>query len=113
MIGRYHVSDKLGRVARIVLALGTSHGPMLSIAPEYWPDRVLADRANPKHFYQGKTYTFDEMAALRHGEGLDAQSSPEVRAERYARCQSAIAKLGDVFADACTGPARPSDPVGT
>jgi hypothetical protein len=72
---------------------------MLSVAPEYWPDRVLADRANPKHFYQGETYTFDEMAALRQGERLGAQASAEVRSERYARCQSAIAKLGDVFTE--------------
>jgi hypothetical protein len=91
------VSDKLGRVARIVLALGTSHGPMLSIAPEYWPDRVLADRANPRHFYQGKIYTFDEMAALRREENLGAQASAEIRAERYARCQRAIAQLGDLY----------------
>jgi hypothetical protein len=70
---------------------------MLSIAPEYWPDRVIADRANPKHFYQGKTYTFNEMSALRCDENLAAQASPEVRAERYFRCQRAIATLGDVY----------------
>lgn len=70
---------------------------MLSIAPEYWPDRVLADRANPKHFYNGKIYTFDQMAELRRGEHLGVQASPEVRRERHARCQSAIAKLADVY----------------
>jgi hypothetical protein len=70
---------------------------MLSIAPEYWPDRVLADRANPKHFYNGKTYTFDQMAELRRGENLGEQASPEIRQERHARCQRAIAKLGDVY----------------
>jgi hypothetical protein len=93
------VSGKLGRVARIVLGLGSSHGPMLSIAPEYWPDRVLADRANPKHFYQGKTYSFNELALLRCDEHLGTQASPEIRAERYYRCQRAIAKLGDVYAE--------------
>ena len=70
---------------------------MLSIAPEYWPDRVLADRANPQHFYNGKTYTFDQMAELRRGENLGEQASPEARRERHARCQRAIAKLGDVY----------------
>lgn len=70
---------------------------MLSIAPEYWPDRVLADRANPKHFYKGKTYTFDEMAELRRDEGLGAQASAQVRSERYARCQDALAQLGQVY----------------
>ncbi len=70
---------------------------MLSIASEYWPDRVLADRANPQHFYNGKTYTFDQMAALRREEKLDEQSSPEVREQRYQRCQRAIAQLGDLY----------------
>lgn len=84
-------------MARIVLGLGSSHGPMLSIAPEYWPDRVLADRANPRHFYNGKIYTFDQMTELRHGENPGQQASPEVRRERHARCQQAIAKLGDVY----------------
>ncbi len=97
MYGRYHVSAKLGRVARIVLGLGSSHGPMLSIAPEFWPDRVLADRANPRHYFQGKIYTFDEMAELRREERLSVQASAEVREQRYARCQRAIAALGDVY----------------
>src|SRR5580704_9154215 len=101
MLGRYHVwravFARLGRVARIHLGLGSSHGPMLSIAPEFWPDRVLADRANPRHFFQGKIYTFDQMAALRREERLGDQASAEVRAERYARCQRAIAELGGVY----------------
>jgi Catalytic LigB subunit of aromatic ring-opening dioxygenase len=84
-------------MARIVLGLATSHGPMLSIPAENWADRVLADRANPQHFYNGKTYTFDEMAALRKSENLTAQITPEVCAERHARCQRAIRQLGDLY----------------
>ena len=57
---------------------------MLSIAPEYWPDRVLADRANPKHFYNGETYTFEQMTELRRSEHLGDQASLEVR--RGAAC---------------------------
>jgi hypothetical protein len=86
-------------MARIVLGLGTSHGPMLSIPAENWADRVLADRANPQHFYNGKTYTFDEMAALRQSEKLTEQITPEVCAERHARCQRAIRQLGDLYAE--------------
>jgi hypothetical protein len=86
-------------MARIVLGLGTSHGPMLSIPAENWADRVLADRANPQHFYNGKTYTFDEIAALRKSEKLTEQITPEVCAERHARCQRAIRRLGDLYAE--------------
>src|SRR5262249_609108 len=55
----------ISHVARITLGLGTSHGPMLSVAPEIWPERVNADRVNPQHFYKAKTYRFDELVGLR------------------------------------------------
>ena len=84
-------------MARITLGLGTSHGPMLSIAPEIWPERVKADRANPQHFYQGKTYTFDELVVLRRGENLAEQCTPEVCRERHMRCRQAIGALAEIF----------------
>jgi hypothetical protein len=84
-------------VAQIILGLGTSHGPMLSIAPELWPERVKADRANPQHYYHGRTYTFDELLALRKAERLGEQCTPDVCRERHARCQQSISKLADVF----------------
>jgi 3-O-methylgallate 3,4-dioxygenase len=70
---------------------------MLSVHWEAWTERVPADRANPRHFYQGKVYTFDEMAELHRARGLAAQLTPEVFAERHARCQRAIRELGDIF----------------
>ena len=84
-------------MARIILGLGTSHGPMLSVAPEIWSERVKADRANPKHFFKGKTYTFDELVLLRRSENFAEQSLPEVCRERHQRCQRAIRGLGDIF----------------
>jgi hypothetical protein len=87
-------------VAKIVLGLGTSHGPMLSVPAKYWKDRVAADRTNPKHWYRGKTYTFDQMAELRRDENLAAQITDQVCEERHARCQAAIRKLGDLYFEA-------------
>ena len=58
---------------------------MLSIPPEVWPERVKFDRANPRHFFKGKTYTFDDLAALRKGERLAEQCTPEVCRQRPAR----------------------------
>lgn len=84
-------------MARITLGLGTSHGPMLSVGPEYWPERVPADKAHPKHPFRGKTYSFDELAALRKPELLDEKSSLESRKGRYTRCQKALAELGDIL----------------
>jgi 3-O-methylgallate 3,4-dioxygenase len=84
-------------MARIVLGLGTSHGVMLSIEPRYWAERVPFDRTNPQHFYQGKTYTFDQLVELRRGERLAEQITPEISQERGARCKRAIHRLGDCF----------------
>lgn len=84
-------------MARITLGLGTSHGPMLSIPWEFWGDRVSADRENPQHFFQGKTYTFDELVELQRPANLAAQIAPQVCAERHARCQTAITALADCF----------------
>src|SRR5262245_25300975 len=71
---------------------------MLSMPPEFWPERVKADRTNPRHFYRGKTFTFDELVALRRDEMLARQVTPEVFQQRYAQCQSAIQVLAEQFA---------------
>ena len=84
-------------MARITFGLGTSHGPMLSIPPEYWADRVSADRENPQHFFKGNTYTFEELVELQRPERLAGQIAPEVCRERHLRCQNAIGELGDFF----------------
>jgi 3-O-methylgallate 3,4-dioxygenase len=70
---------------------------MLSIPADVWPERVKFDRANPRHFFRGKTYTFDELVALRRPQHLAEQCTPEVCRERHARCQQAIRKLADIF----------------
>ena len=97
--GSRPTSVTLAYVARIVLGLGTSHGPMLSVPSQYWKDRVPADRANPRHYFRGKTYTFDQMTELRSAENLAAQITPEVMEERHARCQSALRQLGDLYCE--------------
>ena len=84
-------------MARITLGLGTSHGPMLSVRPEIWPERVKADRANPRQHFKGRTYTFDELVALRKPENLAQQITPAVCWERYRRCQAAIQSLADIL----------------
>jgi hypothetical protein len=84
-------------MARILYGLATSHGPMLSIPSEYWSDRVSADRENRQHFYQGKTYTFDQLVDVMRPRQLAAQITPEVCSIRHARCQKAISQLADFF----------------
>jgi 3-O-methylgallate 3,4-dioxygenase len=73
---------------------------MLSVPWENWTERVAADRANPRHFYQGKVYNFDQMVELQKPRGLKIQLTPEAFRERHTRCQDAIRQLGDIFLEA-------------
>jgi hypothetical protein len=84
-------------MAKIVLGMGTSHGPMLSTPPEQWGQRASADRKNPRHFFKGRTYSYDELLTERADEHLEQQVSPEIWRERHERCQRAIAELARVY----------------
>jgi 3-O-methylgallate 3,4-dioxygenase len=69
---------------------------MLSTPPEQWDARVPADR-QARHHFRGRTFTFDGLVALRAGENLASQITPQRWRERHAACQRAIARLADVF----------------
>jgi 3-O-methylgallate 3,4-dioxygenase len=84
-------------MARIVLGLGTSHGPMLVTPPDQWGQRVEADRRNHAHPFRGKTYSFDELAAHRAKENFAPQITLDVWKRRHAECKAAIDKLADVL----------------
>ena len=86
-------------MANIVLAIGSSHGPMLSTPPDGWDLRVPDDKRR-QHHYRGRTWSFDELVALRRGEGLEEQILPEVWRRRHAACRAAIERLATVFEEA-------------
>jgi len=83
-------------MAEIVLAIGTSHGPMLSTPPQGWDLRVPDDRRN-HHPYRGKLWRFEELVELRRAERLNEQITPEVWSRRHAACRAAIEQLARVF----------------
>jgi hypothetical protein len=87
-------------MARIVLGLATSHGPMLTTPAENWDQRVGFDRKYTEHAFKGKTYNFEELVKLRSNEGLGDQITKEKWRERHAACQRAISALADVFEEA-------------
>jgi 3-O-methylgallate 3,4-dioxygenase len=86
-------------MAKIVLGMGTSHGPMLSTPPDQWGQRVQADRRNSELFFQGTPRTFDELVELRRGENLQKELGEDTFSNRFNACQAAIARLADVFAE--------------
>ena len=46
-------------MAKIVLGIGTSHGPMLSTPWQKWGDRVEADKKLIEHDFRGEKYSYN------------------------------------------------------
>lgn len=87
-------------MAKIVLGIGTSHGPMLSTPHEQWGARVAADLQSPTHPFRGRDYSFAELVALRQSENLAREITPEKWRTRHEACQAAIERLASIFAAA-------------
>ena len=83
-------------MAKIVLGIGTSHGPMMLMEPEDWNARVEFDKTQI-HSYQGTSYSYDELVELRHDEGLAEQIALNVQRERLAACNRAVKGLVETF----------------
>ncbi len=79
-------------MARIVLGLGTSHGPMLSTPPEEWGQRAIFDRG-AIHHWKGRTWTFDQLVEARKAAHFERQITLEIWRKRHAACRRAIAAL--------------------
>lgn len=83
-------------MAEIVLGIGASHGPLLSTPPEQWDLRAKADRENKSHWFRGKTYDFESLLKAR-APGFAAETTVDVRRERFAKCRLAMESLGKKF----------------
>ena len=81
-------------MAKIVLAMATTHGPQLHTTVEQWQLRVIADKGR-KHPFRDRELSFDELVALRKDEGLDKKASFEAQKGYHARCHAAMDKLAD------------------
>jgi aromatic ring-opening dioxygenase LigB subunit len=77
-------------MANIVLGMGCSHGPLLSLKAEQWDLRAQADRLNPAHSYRSGTYTFDELTKDRQWENLIEKNKIEVRKKNKDQCDIAL-----------------------
>lgn len=86
-------------MAKVVLGIGTSHGPQLMMPPDTWSLREKADRQNTSHWYRGERYTFDELLRIREAEKFTPPTLTDHRA-RYDACQQAVARLAQIYAEA-------------
>ncbi len=92
-------------MARIVLGMASSHAPQLEMPPHNWREYGDLGRKNPAHWYQGSTYSFPELAALRAADHFERECTDEKFQARWDACQRAINHLGEtmdrVAPDAC------------
>lgn len=85
-------------MAKIVLGMATSHGPMLSTPPHLWGERAKDDRRH-SHWFKGKQYPFAALAELRAPDHFENEMTSEKWTARHAQCMAALEKLADIYAD--------------
>jgi hypothetical protein len=82
-------------MARIVLGLGSSHTPLLTLPVEEWAHRAAADYANPKlNLSDGRLVTYGELQAEVGDRYEDVVSVEELRG-KAERSQIALDRLAD------------------
>jgi hypothetical protein len=91
-------------MAELVLALGSSHSPMLGSPAEDYQVHAEIDRGKTAWKRsladkEGNPRTFDELVAMADP-GLAKQIEIEVLRERAARCQGSLDRLAGTLADA-------------
>src|ERR1700744_1140429 len=86
-------------MAKIVLGIGSSHGPLLSTPPEQWDLRAQADRENKKHWFRGKTWDYETLLRER-APGFAAEVTVEWRRDRYLQGHPGMGVRGGKFGEA-------------
>lgn len=87
-------------MARIVLAVGTSHSPLLASPPEDYPKHAEIDAKGRKLLDRdGRPCTYGELLASAPKD-IAAQIEMPVLEQRAARCNQAIARVSREIADA-------------
>jgi hypothetical protein len=82
-------------MAEIVLGIGTSHTPMLNLAPEEWPRFAELDRVRPHFHKDGRPATYEDLLALADP-AIEAELTPARFAAKHAAATAALATLADL-----------------
>jgi len=84
-------------MASIVLGIGASHSPLLTLDWREWQRRADSDRANRTlNLSDGSFVTYDELAAMT-GEPWATIATPEEFRAASDRCQSELDRLADAL----------------
>jgi 3-O-methylgallate 3,4-dioxygenase len=89
-------------MAKIVLGIGTSHTPLLSLPPDMWPEYALGDQRNPELSFppHGYVMPFAQAADQLQAEGKSRYVGPEPFKEQSARFKVALDTLARTLQDA-------------
>lgn len=82
-------------MAEIVLGIGTSHTPLLSLPAEMWPAYAEGDKRNPELVYppNGWTMSYEEALDYVPANVKAKYTGPELFKDWSDRCQSALDQL--------------------
>ena len=84
-------------MAEIVLGLGSSHTPMLTLSPKEWLIRAKGDQENPKlNLSDGRMVSYHQLLAEVEPRSIEL----EVLEVQAAACQTALDRLADELAAA-------------
>src|ERR1044072_1444703 len=89
-------------MAKIVLGIGTSHTPLLSLPPEMWPEYAKGDERNAELSFPPNGYVmpFDRAAEWLKSEGRSKYTGPEPFKEQSARFKKALDTLATTLQEA-------------
>jgi len=84
-------------LAKLVLGMGSSHAPQLEMPPAMWRAYGDRQRTQTEHWYQGRIYSFPELAAARRGDHFERECTDDKIQARFDVCQRAIAHLSETL----------------
>lgn len=88
-------------MAEIVLGLGTSHSPMLSLPGDMWGEYAARDKTNPMllSLEDGSTKTYEELLETADP-AIATKLTPEIFQAQYEACQRGLIALEEAMIDA-------------
>jgi hypothetical protein len=88
-------------MAHIVLGVGASHTPLLTLGAEQWAHRAAVDYKNPRlNMSDGRWLSYEQLLA-EVGPIHEAVVTPAVLQEKAQRCDAALDRLADALEAAC------------
>ena len=81
-------------MAEIVLGIGTSHSPGMTLPAERWERSRTGDLVDIQQIdYRGQVYSYADLLALRESDYLTEQNTLQQRQFAFARVQECLLQL--------------------